>query len=402
MYWHFFALGVLALFILAGFLYRLSTVLFFLGFTYVFLLDQARYLNHFYLVCLISLLLVFVPAHRAMSFDARMRPGLRSATAPAWALWLLLAQIGIVYFYGGVAKLNGDWLRGEPVRAWLANSTDFPVIGPFFTEEPVVWLFVYGGLLLDLLAAPFLLWRRTRWYAFGLTVSFHLLNARLFSIGIFPWFMIAATVMFFSPSWPRTLLARLLGRRERQGRPEVRREAAGAAALTPMQKVTAGLLGAYLAVQLLLPLRHWLYPENVSWTEEGHQFSWHMKLRDKDALIRFVATDPVSGQSWQIDPRNYLTRLQFNAMVTRPDMILQFAHHVAEDLRGRGYPQVQVRAHVMASLNGREPQLLLDPQVDLASQPRTPLLPAFWILPLTEPLATSSGRRDGPTGEIEQ
>jgi hypothetical protein len=39
----------------------------------------------------------------------------------------------------------------------------------------------------------------------------------------------------------------------------------------------------------------------------------------------------------------------------------------------------------MASLNGREPQPLIDPVVDLATQPRT-LAPASWIVPLFQPL----------------
>lgn len=140
---------------LFGFWYRLSATLFFLGFTYVFLLEQARYLNHFYLISLISFLMIFVPAHRAFSIDALS--GARSATAPAWALWLLRAQIGIPYFYGGLAKLNGDWLRGEPMRVWMASGTDFPLIGPWFTDERVVFLFAYGGLLIDLLVVPLLL-----------------------------------------------------------------------------------------------------------------------------------------------------------------------------------------------------------------------------------------------------
>lgn len=63
MHAHFAILGVLALCIAAGFLYRISTVLFFLGFTYIFLLDQSNYLNHFYMICLIGLLMIFIPAH---------------------------------------------------------------------------------------------------------------------------------------------------------------------------------------------------------------------------------------------------------------------------------------------------------------------------------------------------
>ena len=118
-----------ALMIALGVLYRLSMTLFILGFSYVFLFDQSLYLNHFYLICLISLTMIFIPAHRAVSFDARLCPGIRSDTAPAWALGLLAAQVGIAYFYGSLAKLNGDWLQGEPMRMWLANKTDFPVIG---------------------------------------------------------------------------------------------------------------------------------------------------------------------------------------------------------------------------------------------------------------------------------
>src|SRR5258707_5572799 len=108
MYVHFAALAVLAVCIAVGFHYRISTILFFLGFTYVFLLDESRWLNHFYLVSLVSFLLIFVPAHRAFSLDARRRPHIRSSTVPTWSLWLLRAQIAIVYLYGALAKLNGD------------------------------------------------------------------------------------------------------------------------------------------------------------------------------------------------------------------------------------------------------------------------------------------------------
>jgi hypothetical protein len=66
-------------------------------------------------------------------------------------------------------------------------------------------------------------------------------------------------------------------------------------------------------------------------------------------------------------------------------MILQFAHYVARLKRAEGYPHIQVRARIMASLNGRQPQLLVDPNVDLASVRRS-VLPALWIISLTEPL----------------
>ena len=144
-------------------------------------------------------------------------------------------------------------------------------------------------------------------------------------------------------------------------------------------------LAGWVAVQLLVPLRHLLYPGNVSWTEEGHRFAWHMKLRDKEARARFTVTDPADGHDLGGPPARYLTRIQTSKMAGQPDMILQFAHYIAEEARREGRPGVQVRAEVTASLNGREPQVLIDPQVDLAATPRN-LRHAPWIVPLTEPL----------------
>jgi hypothetical protein len=376
MYWHFAAMGILAAFITVGFLYRVSAALFFLAFTYVYLLDETRYLNHFYLVSLLSFLMIFVPAHRWRSVDARLRPAIRSESVHAWPLWLLRAQLGIVYSYAGIAKLNADWLRGQPMRTWIAERADDPIFGTLFSRPWAGWAFSYGGLLFDLSIVPMLLWRPTRATAFVLAVLFHLLNFRIFSIGIFPWLMIAATTLFLPPDWPRRLIST----------PAASPPAAlPAVAPSGARRLITGCIAAYLVVQLLVPLRHLLYPGPVHWTEEGHQFSWRMKLRDKDASTKFIATDPVHGGSWEIDQKEYLTSAQRNEMAGRPDMILQFARHAAEQLRGEGHPTIEIRVKALVSLNGRPKQLLIDPSVDLAAQEDS-LLPAPWILPLEEPL----------------
>ena len=67
----------------------------------------------------------------------------------------------------------------------------------------MVYFYSYGGLLLDLLAVPLLLWRRTRLLTFVALILFHINNAYMFSIGIFPWLMIAATTIYFDPAWPK-------------------------------------------------------------------------------------------------------------------------------------------------------------------------------------------------------
>ncbi len=388
MYYHFIALGALSLFIMLGIFYRMSTALFFLGFTYVFLLDQANYLNHFYFVSLVSFLMIFVPAHRAFSIDAWRRPEIHSESTPTWALWVLRAQMGIVYFYGGLAKLNWDWLQGEPMRIWLAKRAYYPYVGWLLSQEWAAYFFSYGGLLLEFLAVPLLLWRRTRIFAFCWVVAFHITNAYLFNIGIFPWFSIAATALFFSPGWPRRFLRWCRGLVSKEKMPKETDEHPILDATAPLkagQHLTVALLCIYFAFQFLFPLRHHLYPGNVSWTEEGHNFSWMMKLRSKKAKIRFLATDPATNKTWKIDILDKLTYNQRKTMSTRPDMILNFSHYLADELRKEGYEDIEIRAEVWASLNGRKLQLLIDPNADLAAVPPS-FMPAKWITPLTEPL----------------
>ena len=89
MLWHFALLALLSLLVTLGLFYRCAAILLFFAFSYVFLLDQARYLNHFYLVMLIAVNLMLVPANR-FALDAalwprpaqRHRPGLVGVAVP--------------------------------------------------------------------------------------------------------------------------------------------------------------------------------------------------------------------------------------------------------------------------------------------------------------------------------
>lgn len=371
MFWLFYGLGALSVLILLGAAYRVSIALFWLGFTYVFLLDKAQYLNHFYLISLISFLMVFIPSHRALSVDAWLRPSLRAGVAPTWALWTLRGQMAVVYVFGGIAKINADWLAGEPMRSWMADRTDFPLIGRWFTTEPMVYLFSYGGLLLDLLIVPFLLWRHTRLPALVLALGFHLANDRLFNIGIFPWLAIAATLIFLPP------------RVFRLGQVPAALNAPVPAPPRHTQRWILAGLALYFTVQVLLPLRHWLYSGNPSWTEEGHTLAWHMRLRAKSGEAFLYASSPSTGNLWQLPSEDFLSARQYEQMKDNPHMILRFAHWLADGLHTQGTPDAQIRAWSMVSLNSRAPQLLIDPTADL-TQAQDNLLPADWILPLVQ------------------
>lgn len=378
MYWHFGIMAVLAFGILIGAGYRLCATLFCIGFVYEFLLEKGLYQNHYYLLCMIGAFMVFLPAHRSLSVDVWLRPTLKTRYIPAWTLWLLRAQLGIVYFYGGLAKLNADWLRGQPVRLGLAERADMVFVGQYFTEEWMVQFFVWGGLLFDLLIVPALLWRRTRGLAYAAALGFHLINSVMWQIGVFPWFMILATLLFFPPDWPRRIF--------RTRRVIPRKQSAEDLPPSPRQKWGVSLLGAFIAIQLLVPFRHYLYPGDVSWTEEGHRFAWHMMLRGKSAAIRFYGTDRKSGRTGAIPVRPFLTQRQVEKLGKEPDMILEFSHFLAGELAKQGYDDLEIRALVLVSLNGRKAQLFIDPMVDLVSESRGLWRQYPWIVPLKEPL----------------
>jgi hypothetical protein len=318
-----------------------------------------------------------LPLHRAASVDAWRRPELAARTVPAWVLFALRAQVGLVYIFGGIAKLKSDWLfSAQPMKIWLSANTDFPVLGRLFDEPWMAYALSCAGAAFDLSIVPLLLWKRSRPFAYAAVFVFHLATARLFQLGMFPWIMMTSSLLFLSPDWPRRLLAKgraLVPPRVSERSPNEE------------SRLSLGLVSLFIAIQALVPLRHLLYPGNVLWTEQGFRFSWNVMLMEKDASAEFRVTEPSSGRTWVVVPTEYLTRYQAKMMSSQPDMVLQFAHLVADDFRARGVRDPQVRADVFASLNGRPHARLVDPEVDLARQ-TDGLAAKRWILPMTGPL----------------
>jgi hypothetical protein len=387
MYVHFAVLGILAFFVCIGFFYRWAIIAFTLGFIYIFLLDQAEYLNHFYFVILLSTLLCFVPANRIWSVDA-LRGYIGPQAVPTWSVWLLRIQMEIMLLYAGLVKLNADWLDLNPMSTVLAGRSHFPLIGHMFHEPWVVAVASYGVIALHLVGAPLLLVRRTRLTVFLFYAVFHLMNDRLFNIGIFPWITLFGTLIFFEADWPRRLYASV--REMLRSNVEELRAATGrfdhnALPARRHRVVVLTVASLWIGVQILIPLRHYLYPGDVAWTQEGHRFAWRMKLHSRKGDSRFEVRNSATGRVWQVQPRRYISGRQYQRMSARPDMILQFAHHLAKTW-GVKYrtPDVEVYATVYLSLNYREPALLIDPSQNLAAVRRS-LRAADWILPLPDP-----------------
>jgi hypothetical protein len=356
---------------------RWCALAFFLLFTYAELIDKSAYLNHYYLVSLLALLLVVVPAGADLSFDSR-RPS-SAAQVPRWSYWILRAQMTVVYFYAGFAKINPDWLwRAEPLGLWLSTFSDAPLIGPLFEQRFVAYAMSWGGMLYDLSVAPLLMWQRSRAWAFAAAVFFHVSVWLLFPIGIFPWVMLLGATLFFEPNWPRRFIRFV----QRSVSPHRMRWAALPSGLPG--KAPAWLLmlvASYLALQVLLPLRFLLYPGWVNYSEQGFRFAWRVMLIEKAGQVEFEVVLPELGQRLKEYPRRSLTKLQFRSMSTQPDMIHQYALHLAERYQQQGYERVEVYADAWVSLNGRKSQRFIDASVDLAQEPRS-LAASRFILPL--------------------
>ncbi|MCB0155622.1 MAG: HTTM domain-containing protein [Anaerolineae bacterium] len=378
------ALALLALSIAAGLLYRPSISLFFLLFTYTELLDKTYYLNHYYFISLLSFLLIFLPLHRRFALDTLLWPSLKTETVPVWTIAVIQWQLGLVYFFAGLAKLEYDWLfRAMPLKIWLAGRTDFPLLGGLFDTTWFPFVMSWAGALYDLTILFFLLYRPTRPLAYLTVIGFHLMTGLLFNIGMFPYIMIACTLIFFSADeWRRVAYFVLhipyFGLKlEAPCAPYAIRNTQHGFFLNP---ALLTLLTLFFTAQLLLPLRHWLYPGDVLWTEEGFRFSWMVMLVEKTGHVTFEVTNPATGRRWTVFPGDYLTYPQEKQMSFQPDMMLEFAHHLETLLRQQGLAEVEVRAEAYVSLNGRPSRLLVDPTVDLTTQQNS-LWPKRWILP---------------------
>ncbi|MFB0907961.1 MAG: HTTM domain-containing protein, partial [Spirosomataceae bacterium] len=169
-----------------GLFYRLSAVVLFLTFTYVELIDLTYYLNHYYFVSLICLLLIFISANGFASLDVKFNFRKPLSHVPAWNINILKFQIFFVYFYAGLAKLNYDWLVNSlPLKIWLPANDKIPFLGSFFAHEYAPYIFSWGGMLYDTFIVFFLLWKPTRIWAYICVIIFHTIVGILFQIGIF-------------------------------------------------------------------------------------------------------------------------------------------------------------------------------------------------------------------------
>ena len=380
MYLLFGSLVVSTMLIIIGLFYRVAILTFFLGFTYIELIDKTTYLNHYYFINVMAFLMILVPAHRYFSVDVVRKPQLLVTQVPRWTIDIVKLQLLLVYFFAGLSKLNYDWLiAAMPLRIWLPANAHLPIIGGLMTQTWVAYVFSWFGALFDLGIGFLLLNARTRKTAYLTVIVFHLATGWLFNIGMFPYIMICVIIIFFSGHTHLKIISllRRIGATSRTHIVPIRLYQLSA----PKCNIIGAILFVHFTIQLLLPFRFLFYPGSLYWTEEGYRFSWRVMLMEKGGTTFFHVKDPQTGKQSEVLNSQYLTTLQEKMMVTQPDMILQFAHFLAQAYQKKGIENPIVTAESYITLNGSGSRLYIDSTVNLAEEQET-FGHKKWILPL--------------------
>jgi len=375
----FLTLFLAAIAIAVGAFYRFSITLFFLVFTYIELIDKTNYLNHYYFVSIVSFLLIWLPAGRKFSLDCLRQPSNIMNQVPAWNINVLKLQLAFVYIFAGIAKLTPSWIiEAMPLKLWLPSLSSTPIIGGLLQYEWMAYFFSWSGALYDLSIVFFLLSSRCRPLAYLAVVLFHIMTALLFQIGMFPYIMILCTTIFFSGTFHEKMLNKLgasfANTKTESSYPYLR---------DIKEKYILTFLVVFFCIQILLPFRYLLYPGDLYWTEQGYRFSWRVMLMEKAGHATFLIKDTGSEKVDFVKNYDYLSPQQEKMMSTQADMILQYAHHLADVYKEKGFVNPQVNVQSKVTLNGRRSKTYIDPAVDLSKIQRG-WRHKDWILPLNE------------------
>lgn len=404
MFLHFKLAFLAAVLACLGLFYRPASLFFGFSVTYFFLIDKANFINHFYLICLLSCLMMLLPANRCFSIDAligrlRLR-GREHDRVAQWNVLILKYLVLIIYFYAALWKISPDWLAGVPCQYFTyPMASKLPALATIVNADWFGHFLAYGGLLVDATVPVFLCFAQTFWLGALISVCFHVMNSFLFSIGVFPFLMMGTLALFPSYDWPRTLWAKVLSlfgrsgatdkelsdeRKPHEGQPVSDRR--GAFGFSTLSTVVALLFfHVFLVVQMFLPLRFLAYPGNPDWTEQGYYFCWRMMLHSKrSSYARFIIRDARTGEVLaQITGKKFLNKNQRWNMGRHPELAHQFAVWLGDQVEQTTGNRPIINVQLRASVNGRPWQFLIDPTVDLAAQPLNDK-PKEWIVPLAD------------------
>ena len=353
MYFYFIAMGVFGLAIMLGYRYRIAIISYTILWAGAYFMQKTAYNNHYYLLLLISFLMIFLPSNSYASLDVRQNRIKEENTMPYWISLLFIIQVAIVYVFASIAKFYPDWLDGTFTRNLLADSTNVIALKKLFLQKWFYLFIAYMGIIFDLLIVPLLLFKKTRMLALLASLTFHLFNAIFLEIGIFPFFALTFALFFYEPETIRSVFLRR----------KTSIETDNGHSNYYGKKIVYFLIIPYLIIQLLLPLRHHFIEGDVLWTEEGHRLSWRMMLRERNGFIHIRIKDLKTGEESLYDYRKNLTDKQIQNLATKPDFIWQYCQYITKEFKGK---DIAIFINCKNSINRKEYKTLIDPKFDMA------------------------------------
>lgn len=375
MYLVFALLLVSSLGILLGAFYRISTIVFFILFTYVELIDKTNYLNHYYFISLVAFLLIFIPADRNFSLNNKWFKRVELERVPQMFVLMPQLQMFVVYFFAGIAKINTDWLfNAQPLKIWLPAFSHFPIIGGVMEKEWLAFVFCWFACIYDLCIGFFLFNRRTVYVAYVFVIIFHLATSLFFNIGMFPYIMMTITIIFFKEEVHLAVLNKLKAIFSYVAKGGIQ-----SPNLVKLVSPAISLFVLYFLIQFLLPFRYLLYKGNLFWTEQGYRFSWRVMLMEKAGTAFFYVRDRNSGREVEIDNKHHLSYMQEKMMATQPDMMVDYACYLREHYLKQGFTEPEVRVKSFVTLNGSGTKEYIDPEIDLSKTSNSFFKNKTWV-----------------------
>ena len=267
--------AVAAVLMAIGLWTRVATAIAFVVVAGNVLLSQTHFRHNRVFLSILLLGLALLPAGRVLSVDAwrRRRRGREPLPDRAllWPLWLLRAQVCLVYFASGFSKLiDPDWFGGlvlwdRVVRyRHVFDPTPLPEWAiDVLTSRWLYYLVAPAAVITELFIALGLWFARTRLAAIWIAVVFHLAIEISASVEVFSYAAIAGLAIWVTPTTgdrvlrlgggpaTRRVMGGLVGAVDWFGRFRIERAAAGEPAIVVEDRGGVVRSGP-AAVQLLL------------------------------------------------------------------------------------------------------------------------------------------------------
>lgn len=436
--------------IMLGFCFKFACACFVIPYWYIFILDKSFWNNHTYLYGLVATLLWTTNANSYFALDAQTTRN-KIQTIPLWNYFIIKFQFFVLYFLAGLKKSSREWLEGYS----MSNLSHHWVFDPFklflTTEQTDFFIVHWFGFLFDLTVGFWMLFERTRIPAMIFCAAFHLMNSRLFSIGMFPYVCLATMPLFCNVNWPRKLIN--YHKFSRQKSPKVIKDIdivenksqtsivdnslanrvinklqkptniakinlnVKTKKTTKKQKFVVFFLIIYIILQFFLPYSHFITKGYNNWVPGLYGYSWDMMVYSWDTILIVIRVhDNENNEDHFIDPRAWV---QSDRWSKHGDMVIQYSHCLKENLLRRKdevlnsskkmadvkewsklSANLSIYVDVRCSLNGRFQQRVFDPNVDILKVNWHPLKPVSFLMPLLTQFSSYRDRMDKITDHV--